>query len=148
MAGLFTIVGKVPETLHGGCSGCCGAMPTCGKMPVGDTCCCSVGDAPYSPGKMPCCETLGGDNFVGTTFQTRFSKTPNLVALVGPLLSGGKLMGPWPGGGAEGIGVEGSVTCVEFPMTCAAGATGRGLSGSGMPKAKGFAGASGEGNLA
>ena len=134
MAGLLTVFGDLPKSLHDGCGICCG------KMPFGDAGRGGVGDAPYSPGKMPCCETLGGENIVGTTFETKFSKTPNLVELVGPLLSGLKLMGPWPGGGAEGMGVHGSLTCCENPLPCAAGAAGKGLSGScGMPR--------GEGNL-
>ena len=77
-------------------------------------------------------------------------------------------MGPWPGGGAEGIGVDGRLNCGEAPIPCepkwlslppwipndwftrwlAAGARGRGPSGScDVPAAK-LIEASGEGNLA
>ena len=86
MAGLLTVVGDMPGSLHGGRGGCGG------KMPFGDTGRRGVGDAPYSP------------------------ESPKLVELVGPLVSGMKLVEPKLGGGAEGMGVDGSVTCGEIPM--------------------------------
>ena len=79
------------ETEPAGC-GCCGDVPTCGKMPDCDA----------------FCETLGGENIVGKELVTKFSNTLNLIAVLGPLLSGCELLGPWPGGGAEGMGMDGS----------------------------------------
>lgn len=160
-AGLFAVVGAMPETLHGGCFGCGGKLPvgdtrwvvaTCrsasAKCLLGDTSC-GVGDAPYSPaGKIPCCDTHCGASSVELVLVTISLTLPNLLALFGHSSPGEIRLGPQPGGGAEGIGVEGSVTCGEFLMPCkpkwllsppregslawwlAAGAAGRGLGGS------------------
>ena len=113
----------------------------CSKMPLG-----ALGGALQED---PFCAPVGGSNISSCTLEldTKFANTPNCASMGVAL----ELTGRWtPGGGAEGIGVDGISGCIESPKPCwAAGAIGRGLNGScDMPEGKIFDEASGEGNLA